>query len=220
MTEFVPEKDVRAFFALLNENEIRYILIKNIADELPVRLKNGKDVVLIVHPEEKLRFSKLMSENGFLYRVHPFGSEQGWKFAYGLEKHQFWQKRDCDADFYIDVCFRLCCKSLTPNTWVPLDEKINGSLWEDAEWNETLNCSQLDEKRLIIYLIVRSVFDKRKFSETYISEIEKRKNLLDDAEVRDLLPCVFYKFTESLILLMKSGRYGEIIHKFLSFKDY
>ena len=220
MTELVPEKDVRAFFELLNENKIRYVLIKNIAEELPCNLKGGKDIDILVHPEEKLRFAKILSGNGFLYRIHPFGSEQGWRFAYGLEKHQFWQKNGCDAAFYIDICFKLCCKSLTPKTWVPLDEKINGAIWENTGWNEALNCRQLDEKRLFVYLLVRSVFDERGFSNDYIAEIEKRKNLLDDAEVRDLLPCVFYKFTDSLIQLIKAGRYGEIVHKFLSFKDY
>ena len=220
MNKIIPEKEIRSFFALLNENKIQYLLIKNIGEELPKNLKDGKDIDILVHPDDRIKFAKLMSENGFLYRIHPFGVEQGWKFAYGLEKHQFWEKKYCDCLFYIDVSFRLCVKSLTPKTWVPLDEKLNSSIWENQAWNEELKCPCLDEKTLFIYLFARSVFDKRNFSEKYIAEIEKRKNLLDEAEIQDLLSCIFYNFTDSLIQLAKDGRYGEIVQKFLTFKGY
>lgn len=218
--KFVPESSIREFFALLNENKVGYLLIKNIGNELPKNLKSGKDIDIFVKIEEKEHFAKIMSENGFLYRIHPFGTEHGWHFAYQLEKHQFWQKKDCPAIFYIDVCFRLCCKSLTPKTWVPLDEKINSGIWENVCWNEDLSCPMLDEKTLFAYLIIRSVFDKRNFSAEYIEEIEKRKFLLDDSEVKEKLFCAFYKFTEHLISLVRSGEYSRIIKEYLSFTDY
>ncbi|MBQ8678844.1 MAG: hypothetical protein IJ530_03680 [Treponema sp.] len=220
MSNFVPEKSIRDFFALLNENEIHYLLIKNICGELPGKLKGGKDLDILVHPDEITRFAKLMSENGFFYRIHPFGTEHGWKFAYGLEKHQFWQKKNSPKVFYIDVCFCLCVKSLTPKTWVPLDEKLNSRIWENQVWDNELSCPCLDEKTLFVYLFARSVFDKRGFSEKYIAEIEKRKDLIDDTEIRDLLSCIFYNFTDQLIQLAKNGKYGEIFSKFLTFKDY
>ena len=220
MSEIVPEKDVSDFFSLLNENKIQYLLIKNIADELPSSLKSGKDIDVLVNPDDRIRFSKIMEENGYLYRIHPYGIEHGWKYAYGLEKHQFWQKKDCKAVFYIDVCFHLCVKSLTPKTWVPLDDKINHNIWEKVEKNEKLGCPCLDEKTCFVYLFARCIFDKRIFPENYIAEIEKRKGLLEDSEIHELLSCVFYKFTPNLIQLVKAKKYSEIIQKFLSFKDY
>lgn len=220
MSETVPEKDVIEFFDLLNRHKIRYLLIKNIACELPGKLRSGKDIDIIVQPEDRSRFSKVMEENGFLYRIHPFGIEHGWKFAYGLEKHQFWQKKDCGAVFYIDVCFRLCVKSLTPKTWVPLDEKVNSRIWENKAFNEELKCPCIDQKSLFVYLVARCVFDKRGFSENYIAEIEKLRKSTDDFEVRELLSCVFYNFTDTLISLLKTEKYEEIVRRFLSFKDY
>ena len=216
MTEFVPEKYIRDFFSLLNKNDIHYLLIKNIGKELPQKLRKGKDIDILVHSDDRMKIAKLMCENGFLYRIHPFGSEHGWHFTYGLEKCQFWEKKN----FYIDICSRLCVKSLTPRTWVPLDEKINSRIWEKSSWNKDLGCACLDEKTLFVYLFARAVFDKREFSAKYIEEIEKRKELLGEPEVRDLLSCVFYKFTEELVQLVENGMYEKIVSKFLTFRDY
>lgn|GEM_PF-971355 len=217
---FIDEGLVRDFFSMLNDEKIEYALIKNISGELPLKLKNGKDIDILVKPEDKEKISFAMKNHGWLYRVHPLGREAGWTFAYGLPEYQFWQLGNIPQSFYVDACFRLMCKSLTPRTWVPLNEPLQQKAWTEREWNDELRCWQLGEKTLFIYLFVRCVFDKRTFSPAYIAEIEKRKNLLDDDEVRNLLGQVFYKFTPRLIELARRSSFDSVIGEYIRFQDY
>ncbi len=220
MSGLVPEKVFRDFFSSLNENKIRYLFINGIGGENPENPWDGKNIRLILHAGDKELFAKIMSEMGFSYTIHPFGPEKGWNFAYGLERHMFWQKENALSSLNVEACFRLCVKSLMPKTWVPLDEKINSRIWANSARNEIFDCPCLDEKTQFVYLFAHCVFDRRNFSKNHIDEIEKRKNLLDDSQVRDLLSCVFYKFTPTLLRLTKNQNYEEIVHDFLSFKDY
>ena len=68
--------------------------------------------------------------------------------------------------------------------------------------------------------MVRSIFDKHVFSNVYKKEIEKRKNLLKECDVREKLQLVFFHFTDTLIEMVLNGRYEEIIPKYLSFTEY
>ncbi|MBQ9282613.1 MAG: hypothetical protein IJ207_10545 [Treponema sp.] len=216
--EFVSEKDVMDFFKMLNENHVCFLLIKNTGDELPAKLKPGKNIGIIVNPADKLKFAEVMKKNDFLYRIHPFGREHGWNFAYNLESHQFWQKKN--SDYFVDVCFALCVKSLSPMVWVPLDEKINSRVWKNSVLNEKLGCSQLDEKTLLVYLIAHCLFDKRCFSDSYVKAIGDLKSLLGDEDVRKMLKTVFYEFTDSLINLVHADCYSKIFSSYLSFTEY
>lgn len=217
---FIHKEYIDSFFNLLNENEIEYLLIKNIADELPYSLQNGKDIDILVRLENREKFTECMGAHGFLYREPPLGISGGWSFGYQLPQYQFWQLGGIKQVFYIDVCFKLMCKSLSPKMWVPLDESINTHAWQNKEWNETLKCWQMGEKTLFVYLFARCVFDKHTFSEKYIAEIEKRKHLLSDAEVVAMIRTIFYKFTDTLVQLVTEKRYDEIINKYITFVNY
>ena len=221
MTErYIKEKNIREFFTMLNEENIQYALIKNIAAELPSNLKDGKDIDIIVKLEDRERFALAMVGHGWLYRVPPLGRVGEWNFAYKLPEYQFWQLSGIAERFYVDACFKLMCKSLTPKTWVPLNVPLQEKAWAEREWNEELQCWQLGEKTLFVYLFLRCVFDKRAFSDAYIAEIEKRKNLIDDGEVKALLESEFFKFTDTLIALAENREYGAIVDRYITFQNY
>lgn len=101
-----------------------------------------------------------------------------------------------------------------------IDETINKRAWKEKQWNDELNCWQLDEKTLFVYLFARCVFDKKTFSPVYITEIEERKNLINDTEVYAMLKTLFYNFTDTLIDMVKKSEYEKIIHKYITFKNY
>ncbi len=70
---FVDAEKVRFFFDLMNSSNIDYVLIKNIREELPNSLPDGKDIDILVKPESKILFEKVMKKYFFL-KCHPWGS--------------------------------------------------------------------------------------------------------------------------------------------------
>ena len=219
---YIDEHYILDFFGMLNKEDIKYALIKNIDGELPSRLKDGKDIDILVHIDDRERFARVMSEHNWMYRTPPLGREAGWNFGYNLPEYQFWQyqPQKIDQIFYVDACFKLMCKSLMPKVWIPLNEPMQKKAWQEQEWNEELKCWQLGPKTLFVYLFVREVFDKHEFKDEYIQEIEKRKKYLEDDEVYELLKTVFFGFTDELIKLVKNGEYKTIVRKYITYQNY
>lgn len=217
---YISKDIIMNFFEDINQSEIRYVLIKNIDMELPEKLKDGKDIDILVMEEDKDIFAQYMLSRGFIRQVPPFGVENGWAFAYKLPEYQFWKASSENYDFYIDACFKLCCKSFMPKVWIPLDRVINDDIWKKREWDEEHSWWKMDEKTELIYLLVRSIFDKKEFNDLYIMEIEKRKYLLADMEVVSKLKLIFFKFSECLIAMVQEGKYDDIVQKYVTFTDY
>lgn len=217
---FIPRQIIQNLFEQLNSSDIEYVLIKNISDELPEKLKDGKDIDILVHESNIKKFEKFMKTHNFKKRVHPYGRRKEWSFAYKLPEHQFWQFNDNNFTLYIDVSFKLCCRSLTPKVWIPLDNCINEDIWKNKIFDKKNKWWILNEENLLVYLICRSVFDKKEFRLDYITEIEKRKSLLKQKSVRLKISKVFFKYTDSLILQIEDSNYENIISNYLSFKNY
>lgn len=218
--KYIESKYVDELFSVLNHSMIRYVLIKNIADELPYALKNGKDIDILVHPKDQEAFSRLMLENHYVRTVHPVGEGNGWRFAYSLEPSEFWKRVDISDELYIDVNFRLCCHSFSEKTWIPLDRIINVDVWEHRRFDVDRQWWRMDDDTTLIYLIVRSVFDKQIFRMEYIREIEKLAGRLQQQEVKEKLSLIFFNFTTRLIELLRCKKYSEILHEYVTFIDY
>lgn len=220
MAGFIPSELITGFFDSLNQAGILYLNIKNIARELPNHLKDGKDIDILVAPSDDGKFCKVMEEHGYKAIIHPYGSANGWVSGYNLPENKLFEKQGIAQIFHIDVCFMLRCRSLTPLTMVPLNHGFNDGALKDRVWNEELHAYELDEKRLLGYLIVRSVLTKHGFSEGYKAEIEARKALLDDPEEKELLEEEFFKFTPTLIKMLKAGDYERIFDAYVGFTGY
>ena len=219
-SEYIDSQLIFEFFNVLNQSKVQYVLIKNIGQELPYRLKDGKDIDILVAIEDRYKLVESMLAAGFLKRIPPLGVENGYHFGYQLPEYQFWQKAGIMQTFYIDVCFKLMCKSLMPKYWIPLDGTINKRVWEEKVWNEELKCWQIDEKTLLVYLLVRCVFDKHSFSDIYIEEIEKRKQWIYEDEIQKMLHTVFYRFTPKISEMVTMRKYDSIMENYIRFTDY
>jgi hypothetical protein len=214
----INPNEIRKFFSLMNDNDINYILIKNVADELPYSLKDGKDIDILVHPDSKSKFEEVMIKGNFDICTPPLGVENGWTFGYSLPSYQFWMKRDSSFTLYIDASFVLSCKSLIPKTWVPLNEPINNSVWKEKVFDDKNNWWIMDDKNMLLYLLVRCIFDKKNFSDTYIKEIELRKRYMSDIE--DKLKITFYKYSSRLSKMIAEQKYENIIQDYITFDKY
>ncbi len=217
---YIPAQEIKDFFTQLNSSGIDYVLIKNIADELPNQLQDGKDIDILVKENQIKEFEKFMRSHNYKKRIHPYGKKVGWNFVYKLPESQFWKLNNNQFTLYIDVCFKLCCKSLMPKVWIPLDNYINENIWINKIFDEENNWWIMDNESQIVYLITRSVFDKKEFNSKYITEIEQRKNLLKNESVKLKLSKIFFKYTDSLIAQIENNNYDQIVNNYLTFKEY
>ena len=213
----IDGKVINLFFQKLNVNNINYVLIKNIGNELPKQLKYGKDIDILLDYRHDEKYSRCMKEMGFVDIVHPQSEENGWKMLYGV--HNPKMKKIPDS-LEVDVHYELAVQSIQKYQWCPLDKIINQRAWKYKQWDTVLNCWKMDEKTLIVYLIARCVFDKENFSDAYRNEINGRENLLDDDEVVEMLEKVFYRYTPTLIHQIKTHEYDMIIERYLAFDKY
>ena len=78
---FYKSEDVHNMFNLLNANDINYILTKNIADELPDKLKVGKDIDLIVNPRDYAKFQFIMQSCGYRRIIRTAKNPAGVSFT-------------------------------------------------------------------------------------------------------------------------------------------
>ena len=107
---FYKAEDIHSLFNLLNAHHINYILTKNIADELPDKLKLGKDIDLIVHLKDYEKFQILLQHFGYRRIVHPHGKESGWIFIYGAHENIF--MANPQTNLIVDAYAELCTKSI------------------------------------------------------------------------------------------------------------
>jgi len=217
---YIKIEHIYSFFKVLNENEITYALIKNIGNELPDKLPNGKDIDIVVLEENREKFEILMAGANFYKTSHPLGIENGYEFLYGLQEFQFWKLNDATADLYVDASFALSCKGLLPQTWIPLDKKIQERIWRMRVWDAENNWWILDAETRFVYYLVRCIFDKQIFSEKYIYEIEKTYPIVDKVVIRELLQVIFFKYTDRLLQLIEERKYEIIRADYIRFRDY
>ena len=57
---YIPKEQINSFFQDINSFGISYVLIKNMDDELPAHLENGKDIDILVKEEDKDLFAQKM----------------------------------------------------------------------------------------------------------------------------------------------------------------
>jgi len=216
----IPSEVILQFFEKLSASGLLYVIIKNVSGELPYHLKDGKDIDILVHESCMGQFENFMAENNFERQTPPNGRDHGWNFAYQLPEYQFWKLKEDGFTFYIDASFKLSCKSLTPRTWIPLDKCINDDIWRKREYDPVHRLWMMDDETVLIYLLVRSVFDKREFRDGYIEGIEARKPLLQKTDVQQKLSKVFFNYTGVLTGRVMDGKYDGIIGDYLQFTDY
>jgi hypothetical protein len=218
---FIEREAIQQFFHALNDAEIPYVLLKNIGNEIPDQVPSGKDIDILVREDAAQQMSTFIRQLGFQKVPHPLGKERGWAFAYGLPPYQFWRQRTLMGnDLYIDICYRLSCRSLTPKIWIPLEAWITSSIWLHREWDAANGWWRMDEENLYVYLVVRCIFDKAGFSGAYITELEDRSALLDSPGVEKRFERIFFRFTAKLIHLLRNKQYAEIAQAYITFTGY
>ena len=99
---------------------------------------------------------------------HPWDFGDNFIFLYSMNPLEFYEKNG----IYLDVSYQLCCRSVNNGEWMPLDQKINNSVWNNRKQDNTYGWYILSDEDLFLHLITRSVFDKKKFTDGYIEQIQ------------------------------------------------
>lgn len=204
-------------FQVLEENNIRYALLRNINHELPEHYELGKkDIDIIVHPEDQNRFHAVMKNEKWMKKRHPWDFGNNFVFLYAMNPFEFYEK---DGVIF-DVCFQLCCRSINAGEWMPIDQIINHSVWDNRKKNNLWGWFELSEEDELIHLLTRCVFDKKEFKEGYIQRIEELLSLVDLDNVVRKAETVFFLFTDKLFDMIKKKNYQQIVEAYNTFIDY
>lgn len=211
----VEAKIIIDFFKMLNESNLNYVLIKNDDNVLPNCLESDNDIDFLIHPIDYEKLIELCVSNGYEKKV---GESCKRYFLEQLREDLLFKYDDCYFHFYE----ALPCSPLTNmgDCKMALERSVQEYIWEHKVWNEINQWWIMDDIAILLYLIVRSVFDKKEFKEKYIREIEKRKQLLDKEDFKRLAQTVFFGFTPMLIELVKAGKYEHVLGKYLSYSNY
>ena len=216
--EYEKSENIKLLFEELNKNNVKYVLTKNIENELPDKLMTYKDIDILVMEKDKEVFHNVIRRVARKIN-HPYSERYGWKNLYNMPEFEFWRMFK-GKELIVDVTYRLCCKSLMPNLWIPLDDYIQEYLWENRKFDMVNNWWVLDDNTQFVYLVVRSILDKNSFSERYKKEIIERKNNIDKLIVANMFEVIFFKFTPLLMEMIDNDNYGDIYRKYVSFADY
>ena len=213
---YVNPKSIIDIFNKLNAAGLRYILIRNINNELPGSLRIGKDIDLLVPYNERSKFINFLVEKGFKNIRHPHCHNI---FLYGANKFEFFINKD---NVLFDLNYQLVCRSLNASEWIPLDQKIQDSTWKNKKINENSKFTyySLSAEDEFVALVTRSVFDKKEFQKGYIKRINELINVVDVNDVIAKFQLIFFKFTSVLLSILKKHQYEMILERYISFSEY
>ena len=213
---FVESKAIVDIFKLLNENQVEYILMRNIDNKIPYKLKLLSDIDILVDKKTFNKIENLLIQNGYQENKRHCIDDI---YLYGIDKYRQFIKKDILLDFQ----FQLMARSLDAGQWIPLDETIQISAWKNRRFeqqSEDFGYWTLSYDDEFICLVARSIFDKKEFQDGYIKRINELQPLLSKEEVVKKLNMVFFKFAPYLLEMIEKQEFDKIITNYLQFKEY
>lgn len=210
--------ELKNIFNHLNDTGLNYILIRNINRELPDGLEVGKDIDLLVDKKDEKEFINFFHKYDYQTIEHPFKNDI---FLYGVDKFEF--KYNNNNNILFDLNFQIAVRSLDAGQWIPLDQMIQESAWQNRRFekqSDDFGYWTLGYEDEFIALVARSIFDKKEFQQGYINRIEELFPIIDKNDVINKFNLVFFKFTPYLIEMIEKKDYQNIITNYLQFKEY
>ena len=208
-------KSILNFFEILNNSDIKWILVRNSNNEIPLNHNKSKDIDLLIHEDCKIKIRELFLLNGIKKIIHPLNSATR---IYCLEPFEMYITQD---KLLIDITYKLSVKSLDKGQWLPLDQKIQESAFDNSKIFEMMGVSIkiLSVEDRVVEMITRAIFNKRIIN---LSELREVNQLIGECNLEALierLKLVFFKFTDKLLVSISKEDIN-LIEAYLKFKDY
>lgn len=196
------------FFQLLHQNDIRYCVLELDEDE--------QMIDLFVHQDSNTRFIEIMKQNH--YKKVGTSTDE-YAFIYRLEPDIFWEAPNGSK---IHSSCQMSCVSLSnlSKCKLPLDKRIQKSIWENRVWNEQNQCWNVCSEDYLIYILVTCIFDQKQFDQDSIRWITESGVNLKDRSLAEKLEGVFFRFTPELIHHLEENNYQNIIGDYRTFRNY
>lgn len=214
----VIESHLRDIFNKLNESGLNYILLRNLNDELPSKLKVGKDIDILIKKRDEKEIKKFFFKYNFSEILHPHINNT---YLYGVDKFEFIYNSKTEVLF--DLNFQIAVRSLDAGQWIPLDQEIQNSAWENRTfYKDENNFSywKLSYEDEFICILARAIFDKESMDKGYRKRISQLFNIIEKDKVVNKLEKIFFKFTPYLIKYIENNQYDEIKKNYINFKEY
>ena len=197
---------IRGFLKCLDDKQIAYRVIEH----------RSRFATIIVSPNMYHEMSGVVCGKQLtaIKLNHPYGKMFGYLFLYQMNEFQLFLYKET----YIQVFYQLPCMSLEKNTWIPLDRAIQKRVW-DCD-NAGILPHMLDNETLFIYELCLCIFQFRYFSEEQIKLLSILYEQTEKETLKRLLNLVFFSYTDTLLLLLQSNKYPEIIKSYFTYKEY
>lgn len=213
---YCDSNEILSFFQRMENQQIKYAVLRDVEQCIPNKIDESKDIDLVIYPHHKAEFHKFMKAEGFKKERHPWDFGNNFVFLYAMDKFEFYAKEG----MRIDVCYQLACRSTDHGEWVPIDQVIQKSAWENRKRNERYSYYQLSSEDEFVHLITRCIFDKKVFKEEYRNRLHFLYQQIDKEDVRMKLSMVVFRYADSLLNQIENGEYDKICDNYLRFTEY
>jgi hypothetical protein len=171
------------------------------------------EIFILLNSEHKHQFRQVIKHVGGKFIKNNRKSEQ---FLYGMDVfNDFYY-----AGFVITATFQLACRSTMHGAWIPLDRTIGEYALEKRVMDTKSGLYRLEGKRDFVYKLAKCVFTDKIFSQSARREIQDYEYLISDSQLVSFLEKVFFKFTPTLIEMLKNRNFEVIIPSYYHFSDY
>lgn len=146
---------------------------------------------------------------------HPFGSINQYKFLYQMNPFLMYKDED---DRAVEVFCQLPCASITPQTWIPLDRKVQGHLWATTSIINGIKWA--DVMCRYIFHLCWAIFHNMGFSPFSKTFLRENRECLNSDEMTEMLSLVFFNYTSDLVNSLRAEDFESIIPNYYSFIGY
>lgn len=202
----------------MGEIGINYIMLDNLSIYNSVKDINMVSGCILISDESEKRFNEYIGKYGRKV-FHPYSVLDNWSYLYDLKPFELWYLEGLNKE-YLNVVNRLCCKSITPKTWLPLDNLMQDYCWKTKIIDNNLGIFIPNETLQYVLLILNCVFDKKMFVDADIKRIEAVEPMVDKKMAKAFFEVEFFSFSSRLMTLLEEKKYTDIRKLYVSFSDY
>jgi len=208
------EDTIIRVFEQLEKEGVNFVTLRGF-HIIPNNVSIQRDIDLLIQPQTIDIASKIFADFGFTCFN---GAQPNEQFLYETHPNLWFDHLKLDIRF--DVVRELAYKSLNNNEMVPVDKKLQRTIFEDKRRVDKIWKYMPSFEDEFVMLVCRCIFDKRTVPDLYKNRIEDIYQKLDPVKKSEYCGLVFQRYTPLLLSTVQKGESEVIFEKYVTFKDY